>query len=136
MVTYDSSKVTVTVKGKDQTYHYTNGNSYEVARFQVKAGNAAVNVNGFTLTNDATLVTYAGSSLIDLDKFVDEVIVSLSDGTQLKNVKFDANKDDELKVSFDDVEVEINKNVIFVVEVVFKDFDDYAKAVGLRIKNS
>ena len=136
MVTYDSSKVTVSIKGKDQTYHYNNGNAYEVARFQVKAGNAAVNVNGFTLTNDATLVTYAGKSLVDLDKFVDEVIVSLSDGTKLSNVKFDANKDDELKVSFDEVEVEINKNIIFVVEVVFKDFDDYGKAVGLRIKNS
>jgi hypothetical protein len=55
MVSYSSSEVTVTAKGKDQTYHYNNGNAYELARFQVKAGNAAVAVNGFTLTNDATL---------------------------------------------------------------------------------
>ena len=138
MVSYSSSEVSVTAKGKDQTYHYNNGNSYELARFQVKAGNSAVAVNGFTLTNDAILSGTIGSGLsrVDLDKFVDEVIVTLGDGTKLSNVKFDANRDDELKVSFDEVEVAINKNVIFVVEVVFKDFDDYGKVVRFQLKNT
>ena len=138
MVSYNSSKVTVTAKGKDMTYHYNNGNSYELARFQVKAGNAAVGVNGFTLTNDAVLSWTVGSgkNRVDIDKFIDDVIVTLGDGTKLSNVRFDANKDDELKVSFDEVEIAINKNIIFVVEVVLKDFDDYWKVIRFQLKET
>ena len=122
MITYNGSTVTVTVKGKDTKYHYDNNKSYEVARFQVKAGNAAVNVNWFTLTDNGSM---------DIDKYIDSIKVSLNDGTELKNVRSEINKDEEIKVSFDDVEIGINKNVIFVVEAVLNDLDKYNSTVVL-----
>ena len=127
---YNGSSVTVTAKGKDTKYHYEAGKAYEVARFQVKASNTAVSVNGFTLTN------VAATNKIDLDRYLDKVIVSLNDGTELKNVKFEANKDDELKVSFDDIEIAINKNVVFVVEATFKDLDKFNKCLITICKSS
>ena len=138
MIEYAGSNVTVNVKGKDTKYHYEAGKAYEVARFQVKASNSAIKVDGFTLTNDPA------NTKLDLDKYLDNVVVSLSDGTELSNVRFDANKDDELKVTFDPVEVAINKSVIFVVEVSLKDLDkfnteilfNFAKSSDVNAKES
>jgi hypothetical protein len=129
MVAYTSSTVTIVKKGKaDTTYHYVEGNAYEIGRFQVKAGNAAILVNGFTLTNK--------NGGLDLDKYLDKVIISLSDGTEVKNVSWNVNKDEELKVSFDAVSIGINKNAIFVVEATFKDLDKYNQEVELTFKNT
>ena len=126
VVAYTSSTVTIVPKGKaTNTYHYVEGNSYEIGRFQVKAGNAAILVNGFTLKN------IAGDSL-DLDKYLDNITITLSDGTAVKNVKFTANKDDELKASFDGVSIGINKNAIFVIEATFKNLDKYNKTIELK----
>jgi len=130
MIEYNGSSVTVTAKGKDTKYHYESGKAYELARFQVKASNTAVRVNGFTLTNVAV------TNKLDLDKYIDEVVVSLNDGTELKNIKAEANKDDELKVSFDDIEIAINKNVVFVVEATFKDLDKFGTNVLLQFAKS
>ncbi len=129
MVSYTSSTVTIVKKGKDSTtYHYEADKSYEIGRFQVKAGNAAILVNGFTLSN----VTNG----LDLDKYLDNVTISLSDGTAVKNVSWNVNKDEELKASFDDVSIGINKNAIFVIEATFKDLDKYNQAVQLTFKNT
>ncbi len=129
MVSYTSSTVTIVKKGKaTTTYHYVEGNSYEIGRFQVKAGNAAILVNGFTLTNK--------NAGLDLDKYLDNVTISLSDGTEVKNVSWNVNKDEELKASFDAVSIGINKNAIFVVEATFKDLDKYNQDIELTFKNT
>ena len=129
MVSYTSSTVTIVKKGKDSTtYHYVEGNTYEIGRFQVKAGNAAILVNGFTLTN--------ANNGLDLDKYLDDITITLSDGTAVENVSWSVNKDEELKASFDDVNIGINKNVIFVIEATFKDLDKYNQAVQLSFTNT
>jgi hypothetical protein len=120
MIKYSGNAVVVTSKGRTQTYHYSSDNSYEIARFQVRASNSAISVNGFTLNNSS-----ATGTPLDLDKYVKDVSVSLGDGTQVKNVKYTANKDNELVISFDTVEVEINKSIVFVVEASFVDFDQF-----------
>jgi hypothetical protein len=130
MVAYSASAATIVKKGKaSTTYHYDADKSYEIGRFQVKAGNAALAVNGFTLKNVA-------SNALDLDKYVDNVIITLSDGTAVKNVRFTLTKDNEIKASFDNVVIGINKNAIFVVEATFKDLDQYNKNVQLKFDAS
>ena len=51
MVAYSGNTVTVDIKGTKKDYNYEEGQSYEVARLQVKAGSSIIYVKGFTLTN-------------------------------------------------------------------------------------
>jgi hypothetical protein len=72
LVSYDGSKVTVSVKGNDKTYNYEEGAFYEVSRLKVKAGASILSVHGVTLTNKGT-----GSNVaLDLDEFVKDVKVT------------------------------------------------------------
>jgi hypothetical protein len=87
------------------------------------ASNAAILVNGLTLTQDSTLVKN-----MDLSKFVDEVLVSV-DGKEI-NAKSSV-KRDEIKLSFDGQEIAINKSSTFTVSVTLKDFDDLGSAIKL-----
>ena len=128
MIKYTGSDVTITPKGRDTVYHYNSEESYEIARFQVRASNSAISVNGFTLNNSS-----ATGTPLDLDKYVKDVSISLGDGTEVKNVKYTANKDNELVISFDTVEVEINKSIVFVVEASFVDFDQFWNVIELMI---
>lgn len=119
VVEYVGSTVTVELKGSDKTYNYEEGESYEIARLKVSAGDNAVLVKGFTLTN-------AGK--VDMKESLDELTVK-ADSKEIK-AKASVNKDDELVITFnEDVEIDINKKVTFVLEASFKDFDDYGQAV-------
>jgi hypothetical protein len=51
-------------------------------------------------------------------------------------LKFTANKDNELVVSFDDVEIAINKNAQFVTSIAMENFDDYGYVARLVLKTS
>ena len=126
MVVFNGS--TVTVKGNGSatnTYNYAEGDTYNVAKFQLRAGDAALIVNGFTLTNTA-------ANKLDMTKFVDKVEV-LANGTPLKGVTFKATRDDKLVLSFDKQEIDIRGRVTYVVRVTLKDFDDYSKELKLAI---
>ena len=130
MVVYNGNDVNVDLKGKDKSYNYSANEAFEVAKVKVTATNAAIKVNGFTLTNEKK----NAATVMDLDEFVDKVIVSV-DGTEVRGLKYSL-KRDELRVTFDDYEIAINKNAQFVVEVVLKDFDKYGEAISLKLADS
>ena len=123
VVDYVGSVVTVEMKGTPKTYNYEEGESYEIARVKVAAGDNAVLVRWFTLSN-------AGK--VDMKESLDELTVK-ADSKEIK-AKASVNKDDELVVSFnEDVEIDINKKVTFVLSASFKDFDDYGESVSYYI---
>jgi hypothetical protein len=52
VVTYDGADLILTVRGSAKTYNYEAGESYEVAKFKLKAPtDSAINVRSFTLTD-------------------------------------------------------------------------------------
>ena len=123
VVDYAGKTVYVEIKGTDKDYNYEEGKSYEVARLKLKAGENAVLVKGFTLTNDGKL---------DMGEFLDELTVT-AEGKEVKGLKYSVNKDDELVISFDEVTIDINKNATFVISASFKEFDDYGEIVKYYI---
>ena len=124
MIVYNGTKVSIEAKGKARTYHYTEGDSYEVARIQVKASNAAIVVNGFSFENKGSL---------DLSDFVDKVTVT-ADGKEVSGVKYTAKKRD-FKVTFNDTNIDINKKATFVVNVTLKGLDELGKDVQLVLND-
>ena len=126
MVEYAGVDVTFVVRWTTKDYNYEAGNSYEVSKFKVKApADSAVLVNGFTLTN-------TGTDLVDVERYLDKVVVK-ADGKDLK-AKYNVNRDKQLVVSFDNVEVAAKKNVEFTVEMSFNsDFEDYGKTIQYAI---
>ena len=131
IIAYSGSEVSISVKGNNKDYNYEEDSFYEVSRLKVAASNAAILVNGFTLTNIATWTDKA----FDLDEFVKDVKVTV-DGKEVSGLKFTANKDNELVVSFDDVEIAINKNAQFVTSIAMENFDDYGYVARLVLKSS
>ena len=123
VVDYAGKTVYAEIKGTAKDYNYEEGKSYEVARLKLKAGENAVLVKGLTLTNDGKL---------DMGEFLDELTVT-AEGKEVKGLKYNVNKDDELVISFDDVTIDINKNATFVISASFKEFDDYGETVAYYI---
>ena len=124
-IDYTGNGVQVEFKGTtaSKTYNYEAGKAYEVAKVRIYATKAAVEVNGFTLTNAGNL---------DIDDYVEDVKVSVN-WTALKNVKSSL-KNDELKVTFDAEEIAINKNKIFTVEVTLAEgFDDFGDTIRFKL---
>ena len=121
MVTYAGNSVTVELKWtQDKNYNYVEGESYEVARLKVRAGSSIIYVKGFTLTN--------GSGL-DVADFLDKLTVK-ADGKDVEGLKYSVNKDDQLVISFDELSIDMNKSILFVISASFADFDDYGKTVA------
>jgi hypothetical protein len=99
---------------------------YDVAKLRAKAANSAIKVNGFTLTNKGTL---------DITKYVDDVKV-FADDAEIKDAKWTINKDDELKVTLDGINVEAKTNITFTVSVkLSSDFDDFQKTINFKLAN-
>ena len=126
MVAYSGNTVTVDIKGTKKDYNYEEGQSYEVARLQVKAGSSIIYVKGFTLTN---------ASWLDMAEFLDKLTVKV-DGKDVAGLKYSVNKDDQLVISFDEMTVEMNKRALFVISASFKDFDDYGEGVAYYLKST
>ena len=128
MVNYDGASISIEAKGTAKNYNYEAEESYEVARFKVNAGASAVYVKGFTLTNKA-------SSPVDVAEFLDKVTV-LADGEEVK-AKYSVNKDNQLVISFDEVEIASKKSATFVVNMSFADdFDDYGRSIQYAIEKT
>ena len=128
IIDYVGSAVTLEIKGSAKNYNYEEWESYEIARLKVKATNKDITVKGFTLTNNLKGET---EKAIDMKEFLDELTVTV-DSKEIK-AKASVNKDDELVVSFDDVDVAMNKSALFVLSASFKEFDAYGDAVKYEI---
>ena len=126
MVGYEAVSATIDHKGTAKDYNYEEGESYEVAKFKVKASTSPILVKGFTLTNVGDL---------DLADFLDKVEV-LANGTAVKWVKASMNKEDQLVISFNDYELAAKESVTFSVNVSFEDFDEYGAEVKLWLAKS
>ena len=157
LVEYNGAEVTVSVKGNDKTYNYEAWEYYEVSRLKVKAGASILALNGITLTNkgavsftgalnsdsecdakawytvkkETTYCTYtANYSTLDLDEFVSKVKVT-ADGKEVSGLKYSVSKDNELVLSWNTIEVAINKDVQLVVSVALEGLDEFGKNVRL-----
>jgi hypothetical protein len=96
-------------------------------RFKARAEAAAIQVNGFTLKSQST---------VDLQDGVAKVEV-LANDEKVSNLKWSINSKDELQINFDEVELAIRENVMFVVNVTFVDgFEDLNKYVKLQLENA
>ena len=129
LVSYDGSAVTLTYKGKNDTYHIGEG-PYEVFRFKLKAApTSAALVRGFTITNVST------GKHLDLEDFLKDVKVSVND-EELKNVTYTID-DDELSINFDEVEIEAKATSIFAVNIeLADDFDELESKVLFTLAES
>ena len=120
---YNGSIVTVELKGSDKTYNYEEWESYEIGRVRVAASDSSIIVKGFTLTNGGR---------VDMKESLDKLTIK-ADSKEV-DAKYSVNKDDELVVSFsDEVEVQMNKKVTFILYATFKDFDDYGETIEYYI---
>ena len=128
MVQYSGATVTVDIKGTQKDYNYEEGESYEIARLKVKAGSSIIYVRGFTLTNWA-------DKALDMGEFLDKLTVKV-DGSEVKGLKYNVNKDDELVISFDEMTIDMNKSALFVISASLKDFDDYGDAVAYYLEDN
>ena len=127
LVDYSGATLTITQKGKADTYNYTKGESYEVQRFKVKSEAAAISVYGFTLKNEGSVKIRDG---------VEKVTVTVND-EKVDNLKWSINSKDELQINFDEVELAIRETSIFAVNFVFVDgFEDLNKTVRLTLAKS
>ena len=132
-VSYDGSKVEFSIRQwATKDYSWEAGKSYEVAKFRVKApADSAILVKGFTLTDKK-------SNVIDADKYAKDVTVTFN-GKEVDGVKWNINKDDELVVSFDEVEVAGKETATIAVNMSFsEDFENFGALkwiVQYRIKN-
>ena len=128
-VVYNGSRVVLTAKPTEKSYNYEAGESYEISRFKVKAADSsALLVKGFTLT----MWTVAGGTTLDAEDFIDKVEVT-ADGEKVSGLKYSFNDQDELVVSFDDVEVAAKKTVTFVVSSTFDELDEYGRYIKYEI---
>jgi ribosomal 50S subunit-recycling heat shock protein len=63
---------------------------------------------------------------VDLQKYLENIRVTV-DGEVVK-AKYSVNRDQDLTISFDEIEIAAKKNSTFVVSMTLtEDFDDYAK---------
>ena len=129
LATYAGSEITVSAKGNEKVYNYEEGEYYEVSRLKVTAGSSIISLNGVTLTNQKT----GSLSMLDLEEFVSDVKVT-ADGKEVKGLKYNVTKDNELVLSWDTIEIEINKNVQLAVSIAMEGLDKFGDKVRLVVK--
>jgi len=129
LVNYDGSKVEFSSRNPStKDYSYEAGEMYEVAKFRVKApSDAAILVKGFTLSDHLT------GGNIDAWKYASKVKVTI-DGKEVDGLKWNINKDDELVVSFDNIEISAKQTSTFAVSMSFNDdFDQFGYSIQYEI---
>ena len=134
VVAYDGTQAEVTGKGWDKSYNYAAGESYEVAKFKVKAPqDSSIVVKGFTLENNWAITA---PQRLDINKFFDKITVKVD----WKEVKATASTDKkgELSVSFkDEIELSAKQSVeVVVLASLSDDFDEYGKAIHFSMTSS
>jgi len=123
IVDYAWTILNVDMRWGEKNYNYEAGQFYEVARVDVKAPNAAVELYGFTLTNSWV------ASKLDMNEFLDELTVTMN-GKEVSGLKYTANRDDELVISFNTIELAAKEKATFVVNAsLSEEFDEYDTVV-------
>ena len=130
LVEYDGATVTLSVKGNSKEYNYEEGKLYEVSRLKVKAGASILALNGITLTNEGTWSYVA----LDLDEYVSNVKVT-ADGKEVSGLKWNVTKENEIVLSWDTIEVAINKDVQLIVSVALENLDEFGKVARLVLSD-
>lgn len=125
MIKNPGKTVTVAINGSNKDYNYEEGESYELAKIKLTPSSDTI-VNGFT---------FANAGHLDVKDSLDKVVVT-ANNEKVKNLKYNVNKEDELVISFDDVVINMNKSVTFVVNGSFKDFEDYGEDVAYYFEDS
>ena len=127
MVEYAGVKVTLSSRGWQEDHNFEAGKLFEVAKFNVKApGDSAINVYGFTLTNNA-------NPTVDVERFFDRAVVKVNSDTV--NADISVNRDDQVVVAFNKaVLIPAKDKTEFVVELAMtEDFNDYGQRVQYKI---
>ena len=128
-IAFDGSKISFTSKPTTKTYNYEAGELYEVAKFKVNTpDDSAIILRGFTFENTAM-------TKLDLKKFLDKAEVTIA-GEKVSGLEASVNKDNELVVSFKDVEVAAKKKAEVIVKVsLTEDFDDFGTDITYKLKD-
>ena len=113
-----------------KNYNYAAGESYEIVKFKVTAGEAPVIMKQFKLVKDAGL---AISNAVDMYDDLDDLEV-LVDGSTIK-ARYSVDKSTkDITVSFDEIELAAKKWATFTVNASFaEDFEGYNKYVKYGI---
>ena len=124
--------ITLTNKGWKVTYtadYDTTGDKCPNSKDWYGAGKA---------DTDKTVCTYTSTDwydVLDLDEFVTKVKVT-ADGKEVSGLKYNVTRDNELVLSFDTIEVAINKDVQLIVNIAMENLDEFGKAVRLVLEET
>ena len=129
VVNYAGGKLELTMRSATKTYNYVEGNTYEIARFQVKPTGPSVSIKGFSLKN------VVANNALELRRYLNKVEV-VAGGKTLSNVKYEFDRDDKLVLTFDAVEAEMKKNMTFEVKASFKELRDLPRNIQLQIEKT
>ena len=129
LVSYKGSAVQFSSRNSEtKDYNFEADKLYEVAKFRVKApADAAILVKGFTLTDDL-------GNDIEADKYAKDVTVTFN-GKEVSGLKWNINKDEELVISFNEVEVAGKETATIAVNMSFtEEFDNFGESSKYYIK--
>jgi hypothetical protein len=118
--------ITLTNKGGNVTYvvEKGTGDACPAANDGYKDGVESTDKLSCTYTSEASIST------LDLDEFVSKVKVT-ADGKEVSGLKYNVTKDNEIVLSWDTIEVAINKDVQLVVSIAMENLDEFGKNVRL-----
>jgi len=129
-IKFDGSKITFNLTKATSTkeYNWEAGEVYEVAKFKVTApDDSSIILRGFTFAKKTTD--------LDLRKYFDKAEVTVA-GEKVSGLEASVNKDDELVVTFKDVEVPAKKKQEVIVKVALtEDFDTFGWVLNLALKD-
>jgi hypothetical protein len=130
-IKFNGSKLTFTNFKSTATkdYNWAADEMYEVAKFKVTApDDSSIVLRGFTFAKGE-------NNDLDLRKYFDSAEVTIA-GEKVKNLEATVNKDDELVVTFKDVEVAAKSKSEVIVKIsLTDDFDTFNKKVQLSLKD-
>jgi hypothetical protein len=118
-IAFDGANVTLIQRGSAtvKTYNFEAGKMYEVIKFKIQSPNdSAIKVSGFTLEN----VFAPANTKLDLNKYFDEAEVTIA-GEEVSKLNAEANKSDELVISFKDVEIAAKTKAEVIVKISLSD---------------
>jgi hypothetical protein len=127
VVNYAGSDVILTTRSATKDYNWEAGESYEVAKFKLKApSDSAIVVKSFTLTDSQ-------DNAIDFDDYIEDVKVTIAGKEVKASYKVDG-KENQLTINLNDVELEAKDNAEVVVSIKLADsFDKLGKKVNFYI---
>jgi hypothetical protein len=127
VVNYAGSDVILTTRSATKDYNWEAGESYEVAKFKLKApSDSAIVVKSFTLTDSQ-------DNAIDFDDYIEDVKVTIAGKEVKASYKVDG-KENQLTINLNDVELEAKDNAEVVVSIKLSDsFDKLGKKVNFYI---